>query len=85
MPTTGECSGCRKAPTPRLRFNVFVEDRNARKQLTQLLCEECTNNLVMRLIGRSVERTPQRELDELRFVVTDAQQPLKEDWSGAVA
>lgn len=66
MPTLGECGGCLRAPVPRLRFNVFVEDVHSRKQLTQLLCASCTHTLVRRLTGQSVERTPQRELDDLR-------------------
>lgn len=77
MPTLGECCGCRKAPVQRYRFNVYIEDINARKQATQLLCADCTTRLVRRLIGQSVERTPQRELDDLKKVTAESQ-PLPE-------
>lgn len=66
MPTRGECCGCRKAPVQRFRFNVIIEDVANRKTLTQLLCADCTGLLTRTLIGNCVERTPQRELDDLR-------------------
>lgn len=66
MPTLGECCGCRKAPVQRYRFNVIIEDVASRKLMTQLLCATCTTALVPRLLSQSVERTPQRELDDLR-------------------
>jgi hypothetical protein len=74
MPTRGECSGCLRAPVPRYRFNVVVEDRLSQRKLTQLLCSACLYSLVGRLVSQSVEKTPQRELDDLSKGV-----PLPED------
>jgi hypothetical protein len=65
MPTAGECCGCRKAPVQRYRFNLIVEDQHQRRPMTQLLCRECMTDLLTRLRGQSVERTPQNELDDL--------------------
>jgi hypothetical protein len=66
MPTRGECCGCRKAPVQRYRFNVTIEDVASQRKLTQLLCRDCTDTLVVGLMRQCVERTPQRELDDLR-------------------
>ena len=77
MTTLGECCRCSRAPVTRFRFNVVVEDRASQKAYTQLLCTPCAGGLITRLRGQSVERTPQRELDDLRQVLktdTDEQQ-----------
>jgi hypothetical protein len=63
--TPGECCGCLRAPVNRLRFNLVVEDATHRRPHTQLLCQRCTYDLLKTVIGRSVERTPQAELDGL--------------------
>lgn len=81
----GECCGCHKAPTPRIRFNVIVEDRSSAQTFTQLLCEECATSLFRQLIGQSVEKTPQAELDEVRIHITDAKQPLQGQPTSGVA
>jgi hypothetical protein len=52
--------------------------------MTQLLCAPCARELVLRLLGQSVERTPQTELDDLD-TVTSTQQPLQKTNDGAVA
>ena len=83
MPTAGECSGCLRAPVPRLRFNVAVEDRDSSKLLTQLMCGDCAWKLISTLVGKSVERTPQRELDELRITIDTT--PLHNGVNGDVA
>lgn len=83
MPTSGECSGCLRAPVPRVRFNVVVEDRDSSKQLTQLMCGDCAWKLISTLVGKSVERTPQRELDELRITIDPS--PLHDGDEGVVA
>jgi hypothetical protein len=84
MPTPGECCGCRKAPVQRYRFNLVLEDLHQRKPMTQLLCWTCTTDLVGRLRGQSVERTPQPELDDLH-TVTGTPRTLHWEESGAVA
>ena len=83
MPTSGECSGCLRAPIPRYRFNVVIEDRVSRKLLSQLMCGECMTRLVRRLLDKSVEITPQGELDDLQ--VTTITQPLHNGVTGVVA
>ena len=63
--TPGECSGCQRAPVGRPRFNVLVIDKVRSRTHTQLLCATCARDLLGIVIGRSVERTPQAELDIL--------------------
>lgn len=74
MPSRGECCGCREAPVLRYRFNVVVEHAKGQRRLTQLLCASCFYGLIGKLTNRQVERTPQRELDDLTAGV-----PLPDD------
>ena len=65
MPTRGECCGCREAPVQRYRFNVVIEhaDRSAASDAASVLAVFLP--LVGKLVNQQVERTPQRELDDL--------------------
>jgi hypothetical protein len=66
-PALGECCGCHKAPVPRYRFNIIIEDASSRRPHTQLLCRTCVEALLKTLVGQSVEQTPQAELNRLDF------------------
>ena len=47
------------------------------------MCGDCAWKLISTLVGKSVERTPQRELDELRITIDTT--PLHNGVNGDVA
>jgi hypothetical protein len=66
-PFRGECTACLRAPLPVFRINVIIEDAQHHVPYTQLLCETCLRDFTVTLLNRSVEPTPQFELDALPF------------------